>query len=49
MFKHDYDIYSLLGKRFNCPYCKREHYIPTELVESAAIKGFIYISYQNLG
>ena len=31
---YDPTTYSLLGKRFNCPYCKTEHYIPTELVES---------------
>ena len=37
----DYDIYSLIGKRFSCPCCKREHYIPTELVESG--KGVISV------
>ena len=30
----NYDIYSLLGKRFKCSFCNKEHYIPTEFVES---------------
>ena len=33
MDKYD-DIYSFLGKKFRCSYCSKEHYIPTEIVES---------------
>jgi len=32
--KDDYDVYSLLGKKFPCPYCKREHYLPIEMIEN---------------